>query len=93
MISIVKLTNFFLQLFHHERSRRGFPSSTSIVNSGPDGKYTPLHNDASNAQQRLMKNGRNSTAREMFLTLDEKMNVSQIEFVILHAKLILMFEL
>ena len=36
-----------------------------------------------------MKNGRNSTAREMFLTLDEKMNVSQIEFVILHAKLIL----
>lgn len=63
-------------LFHHERSRRGFQtSSTSIVSSGPDGKYTPLHNDASNAQ-RLLKNGRNSTAREMFLTLDEKMNVS-----------------
>ena len=85
-ISRLNHLTIFLQLFHHERSRRGFPSSTSIVNSGPDGKYTPLHNDASNAQQRLLKNGRNSTAREMFLTLDEKMNVSQIE-IILHAKL------
>ena len=66
------------QLFQQERSRRGM-GSTSIVTSGPDGKYTPLHGETPpsiNSRSAILKNGRNSTARDMFLQFDEKNNVS-----------------
>ena len=78
------------QLFQQERSRRGI-GSTSIVTSGPDGKYTPLYGETPpsinsiNSRSAVLvpsmgpvglKNGRNSTARDMFLAFDEKTNVS-----------------
>ena len=66
--------NMFLQLFQQERSRRGI-GSTSIVTSGPDGKYTPLYGETPpsiNSRSAVLKNGRNSTARDMFLAFDEK---------------------
>ena len=53
--------------------------STSIVTSGPDGKYTPLYGESPtsiNSRSAVLKNGRNSTARDMFLAFDEKTNVS-----------------
>ena len=53
--------------------------STSIVTSGPDGKYTPLYGEPPppiNSRSVVLKNGRNSTARDMFLAFDEKNNVS-----------------
>ena len=54
--------------------------STSIVTSGPDGKYTPLYGEPptsiNSRSANVLKNGRNSTARDMFLAFDEKSNVS-----------------
>ena len=55
-----------------------------MVATTQNGKYTPLHvNDMnslnSNNMLRLgaVKNSRNSTTREMFLALDDKMSVSK----------------
>ena len=54
-----------------------------MVATTQNGKYTPLHvNDmnSSNSNNMLrlgaVKNSRNSTTREMFLALDDKMSVS-----------------
>ena len=55
-----------------------------MVATTQNGKYTPLHvNDmnSSNSNNMLrlgaVKNSRNSTTREMFLALDDKMSVSK----------------
>ena len=77
-------TFFPYQIFQHSRSRRGYGGASSVVATTQNGKYTPLHvNDmnSSNSNNMLrlgaVKNSRNSTTREMFLALDDKMSVSK----------------
>ena len=54
-----------------------------MVATTQNGKYTPLHVNEMNSSNSNMlrlgavKNARNSTTREMFLALDDKMSVSK----------------
>ena len=64
-----------------------------MVATTQNGKYTPLHvNDmnSSNSNNMLrlgaVKNSRNSTTREMFLALDDKMSVSKKKLHIFKKK-------